>query len=571
MSGRRKWFLIGGLGLLALVVVLFLSGVLPSSGAAQQPQQPATGETVTVTRGELAASASAGGHVMARREAALALPASGRVAAVFVQVGDEVAAGDPLVQLESSALERAVANAEQAVAIQRANLEQLQAGASAGDLAAAQAAVNSAQARLDDLLNGPSEQEIAAAEANLRAAQANVARASRQLSQAQAPADQGAILQAEAAVEDARLAVQEAERAHQRLLDCEQLENGEWVCEPGDIPFLSEEEEAELIRQAELRVVQARETLAAAQANLNQLQGGGSESVVGASQASVAQMAARRDAAQANLDLLLAGPTAAEIAAARSDLTEVEASLARLQAGPGEAELAAAEAGLAQAELALQRAQNNLEDATLRAPFSGIVTAVRVSEGEMASGVAVELVDTASLQVALDVDEVDVGLLEVGQEATVTLEPWPDEVLQSEVVAISPVSNAGLQREAALNSSIASFRVWLSLPETDLAIRPGMTADANLQTARRENVLLVPNRAIIADRQAGEFYVNRVVTGADGREQLERTEVTIGLRDNRYTEVTSGLSEGDRVRIGPLVQQQNLLTPQPSGGGPFGG
>ena len=44
MSGRRKWFLIGGLGLLALVVVLFLSGVLPSSGAAQQPQQPATGE-----------------------------------------------------------------------------------------------------------------------------------------------------------------------------------------------------------------------------------------------------------------------------------------------------------------------------------------------------------------------------------------------------------------------------------------------------------------------------------------------------------------------------------------------
>src|SRR5690606_1307365 len=102
------------------------------------------------------------------------------------------------------------------------------------------------------------------AEANVRAAQANVARASRQLGETQTPADESAILQAQGALEDADEAVLQAERNHQRFLDCEQLENGEWSCTARDLPFVSEEEEADLIRQAELQVVQARENRNAA-------------------------------------------------------------------------------------------------------------------------------------------------------------------------------------------------------------------------------------------------------------------------------------------------------------------
>jgi HlyD family secretion protein len=459
MKRRNKWLLLGGA---ALAVILLVAAAWRFLIAAPGPggSQAQTGETVTVTRGHLSASATAGGRVVARREAALALATSGPVQTVYVEIGDTVQAGDPLVQLQSGALRRAVTTAEQNVAIQQANLQQLRAGPGEADLAAAEAAVTGARAQLNDLLGGPTEEEVNAAEANLRAAQANVARASRRLGETRTPAGQGAILQAQAALEDAEEALLQAERNHQRLLDCEQGPHGEWTCVPGDLPFVSEEDEADLIRQAELQVVQARQNRDAAQAELERLQQGGDEHVVGASQANLAQMVARRDAAQADLDLLLAGPTEAEIASARSSLAEARANLAALQAGPGEAELARAEAQLAQAQIALTRAQNNLQKATLRAPFAGVVTAVYVSGGELAGGVAVDLLDPGSLEVVLDVDEVDVGHVAVGQPARVTLQAWPDREVETEIVSMAPAANS-----LALDGSVASFRVRLGLPQ----------------------------------------------------------------------------------------------------------
>jgi multidrug efflux pump subunit AcrA (membrane-fusion protein) len=71
-----------------------------------------------------------------------------------------------------------------------------------------------------------------------------------------------------------------------------------------------------------------------------------------------------------------------------------------------------------------------------------------------------------------------------------------------------------------------------------------MTANADLVTAERKDVLLVPNRAITADRETGTYYVNRI----DG-EHTEQVQVTIGLRDSQYTEIISGLQEGDSVSI----------------------
>lgn len=540
MRERRKWpWIVAVVVVVALLLILlarplaarFLPGV-PAEGEAQ------TGEVATAFIGDLASSATASGTVEAQRSANLALATSGRVQQVYVEVGDLVDLGDALLKLEDDALERAITRAAQNLAIQEANLESLQKGPSAADLAAAEAAVTSAQRQLDNLLAGPPEEEVAAAQANLRAAQANVARASSQLSETRAPSDEGAVLEAQANVEDAQDAVQDAEEAYLRTVDCEQKEDGEWVCEPSF--------DEDLTRQMELRVLQARENLAAAQAELDDLLEGADQDTVGVSQANLANLAAQRDAAQANLDLLLAGPTEAQIASARANLADAQANLTTLQAGPTDADIRSAEAQVEQARIALEQAQNDLSEATLRAPFPGVVRAVHVSEGEVAGGVAVELVDLDSLSVVLDVDEVDLGELSVGQPAQVTLEAWPDERLESEVVSIAPAANS-----LAVDNTIATFSVRLALPDTELPVRVGMTADARLQTAQREDVLLVPNRAIIADRQSGTYYVNLVEAGSNG-ETARRVEVTIGLRDAQYTEITAGLSEGDRVRIGDV-------------------
>jgi multidrug efflux pump subunit AcrA (membrane-fusion protein) len=69
-----------------------------------------------------------------------------------------------------------------------------------------------------------------------------------------------------------------------------------------------------------------------------------------------------------------------------------------------------------------------------------------------------------------------------------------------------------------------------------------MTANADLITSERDNVLLVANRAITADRSAGKYYVHRL-----NGDTVEEVEVTIGLRDSVHTEITSGLQRGDQL------------------------
>jgi HlyD family secretion protein len=194
-----------------------------------------------------------------------------------------------------------------------------------------------------------------------------------------------------------------------------------------------------------------------------------------------------------------------------------------------------------------------------------VITAVNVAEGEIASGIVIELVDLNSLEVILNVDEIDIGALEVGQPAIITLESWPDTEIESEIASIAPNAVTGP------DSAVVIYEVRLTLAESDLPIRVGMTANASLITANRENVLLVPNAAINADRGNGTYSVNLVSTNADGSQTVTEVAVTIGLRDGRYTQITSGLQAGDEVAIGNILPVQDLLGGGQNGGGPFGG
>jgi macrolide-specific efflux system membrane fusion protein len=81
-----------------------------------------------------------------------------------------------------------------------------------------------------------------------------------------------------------------------------------------------------------------------------------------------------------------------------------------------------------------------------------------------------------------------------------------------------------------------------------------MTANITIVTERRENVLLMPSRAISADRETGLFYVERLKD--DG--EIERVEVEIGIQDATYTEVLRGLEEGDQLVIGGVSTRDRL-------------
>jgi len=649
-SKRILWII---LAVVAVVVVVWaingpVARLRQSSAQAAANVEP--GQTITAFIGDLSVGATASGRLLPQREAHLALGITGQVEEVYVEVGDEVQAGDVLIRLEAGSLERTTRSAEQSLAIQEANLAELRQGATDEEIAAAKASVTQAEASvqqaeasvtqakasLADLRQGASEEEIAATEASLDSATASLANARAGLTSAKSALTQAELsrdaladadVTAEASLKSAQASLSsaqaqlaallegaDAETVEQARLNWEQAKNSLWNSQlerdavngrRGTPEYVRNQMDvavanAEIaVRLAEIGYLQAQEgatdeaiasaraAVAAAEAQVTNAQAGlddigdqiaQAEAGVTQAKASVTQAEAGVQQAQAavaqaeaNLASLLAGASEEKIASAEAQVEQAEASvaqaegqvaqaeanLAALLEGASEEKIAIAEAQVSQARISLEQARDNLADASLEAPFDGVVTDVYVTAGEWASGPAVDLVDTGSLEVVLDVDEIDIGAIAVGQPTIVTLESWPDEELTGEVVSIAP--------KAKVQSEIVTYEVHLSLQAGDLPVLTGMTANAELITANREDVLLVPNRAITADRAAGKYYVN-LVQG----DTIAKTEVTIGLRDSNYTEITGGLEKDDKLVIGDFEEEELQMGPG-QGGGMMGG
>ncbi len=511
-------------------------------------QNSEIGETAEAFIGDLAESATASGQVQAQKAAGLSLARSGVVREVLVSVGDTVQAGDALIQLEDDALLRDLQSAEQGVTIAEANLARLTADPSAAELASAEAALASAQVKLESQRDGPTPEEIAASEAGVEAAQANMWAASGNVQAAQTVSDAD-ILAAEADLQDALDAQKEAHDAWVNIASCKVNADGTHTCTP-KVENDRQDAASEEVRRANAQV-------AIAQAKLDELKNPDSNSVA-SSQAGWSSASAQYEAAVARHEALLRGATVAEIAATEAEVASAQASLDNLLDGPSDTDLKIYETQLAQAQTSLQEAQIALDESTLTAPFDGVITAVHVSPGEIASGLAVEIVDNDSLEVTLNVDEIDVGQISVGQPAVVTMETWPEREIQSTVTAIAPSASGD-------GAGVVAYDVHLALEETDLPVLVGMTANADLITDVGEGVLLVPNSAVTADRENGTFSVNVVRQGPDDTQEVSQVEVTIGLKDSDYTQITSGLVEGDTVVLGEFTVPTFTF-----GGGPPG-
>lgn len=504
-----------------LAMLLLTAACAPRAGetAAQ------TAETAVVVRGDLSANATAAGSLMARRSVALPAPAAARVTELHVRAGQAVTAGEPLVSLDTTGAALDVSAAQLDVRLAEAKLADLLAAPTAAELAAAEAAVAAAQASLDDLRAGPTAAELASFEAALRAAEASVAAANADLTGAQSSVTAADLAAAEASLAAAQIQLTQAREANE--------ENTNQATHD--------------VRMA------AEQAVAQAQARVDDLRAGPDTA---AAQSGVGAATARLQEAQADYARQTAPPTESQLAAAESQLASVTATLADLTEGPSAAKVAGAEADLAAARLTLADAEDALARLTIVAPFDGVVTAVHIQPGEIAGGTAVELVDLDSLQVVLQVDEVDVGSLAVGQAATVTLTAFPGVTLPAEIAAIAAAA------EATAGGGAVAFDVRLDLAPTDLPLLAGLTADAALVTAEKRDVLLVPNAAVQVDRTSGTYSVQRVL--ADGA--TEEVSITVGLRDDDNTEVTSGLAEGDRVLLGGAIPSG--LQQQFEGGGP---
>ncbi len=213
-----------------------------------------------------------------------------------------------------------------------------------------------------------------------------------------------------------------------------------------------------------------------------------------------------------------------------------------------------------QARLAVKTAQANLDAARLTAPFGGTITDVSGMVGDQVSpGTnAFRMDDLSQMKVDVQVSEVDINNVHVGQPVTLTFDAIAGKAYNGKVVEVAQVGDAV---QGAVN-----FTVTVVLTDQDNNVKPGMTAAVTISVKQVNNALLVPNRAVrLVDNQR-VVYVLR-------NGQAVEVNVTLGASSDTMSEVALGdLKVGDLVILNPPT---NLFTrPSGAGGGggsPFGG
>lgn len=248
-----------------------------------------------------------------------------------------------------------------------------------------------------------------------------------------------------------------------------------------------------------------------------------------------------------------------EVTQAWNAYQEAQDNLVQLEEGPSENNLESSELDIKIAQLALTQAQEDLEAASLKSPFDGIVAAVNLLSGVAAptTAAAITLIDDSVFFVDVTVDETDIGKIQLGQQATITLDAYADVTLNGEVVRIAPL--------ATNIAGVIAYPVRVRIaPNESVAIRDGMTASILIRTRQLQDVVLIPNWAIRTDPTSRELFTYCYCV--DGEQQPQRVVIALGERNESFTQVLEGLDAGAIVA---LVTEERLnlleLTGPPSG------
>ena len=253
----------------------------------------------------------------------------------------------------------------------------------------------------------------------------------------------------------------------------------------------------------------------------------------------------------------------------RAELDQQEASVETARAS-----VEVSRASIADAEATLDTAETDLGKAMIASPIDGVVLARSVEPGYAvaASLQAVELLtlatDLRELELRVDVDEADIGVVAAGQDAYFTVSSYPDRRFPA---VLKKVAYGSTETE-----NVVTYTTYLNVDNKDLLLRPGMTASATISTAHKDDVLLVPNAALrFQPRQTTASTQSALMMGgpphASGEKSVKETslhgerirtiyvlrngqalplEVTTGLTDGSQTEIVSGeLAEGDEVIV----------------------
>ena len=250
-----------------------------------------------------------------------------------------------------------------------------------------------------------------------------------------------------------------------------------------------------------------------------------------------------------------------------------------------EVDLKSSRESLEQARALLDQQEDRLSKTRVYAPIDGTVTTLDIKVGETAIASSTNIpgsslmtiANPASIQTEVNVDEADIANVEIGQKAQVFAIAYPDQPVDGVVESIA------VSAKVATGQQGQSFAIKIRLLDPEkITLRPGMTCRAEIFTATKGGVLAAPIQAILVDENLTTDAVQRdVFVLRNGR--AVKVSVDVGIADDTYQEIVSGLSPGDEVvtgpdrvlraledgdRISPTVEKRsNGTTDNESGGG----
>ena len=217
---------------------------------------------------------------------------------------------------------------------------------------------------------------------------------------------------------------------------------------------------------------------------------------------------------------------------------------------------------VAQSREMVHKAQTNLSYAIITSPIDGVVISKSVEEGQTvaASYATPELFtiakDLKDMQVVANVDEADIGDVKEGERVSFTVDAYPNDTFEGVVKQV--------RQEATTTNNVVTYEVVISAPNSELKLKPGLTANVTIYTAERQNVLCVSTKAL-RFTPTQDLIKGCKIVDCKGKNKVWTREgntfkahaVQIGMSDGIHTEILSGVSKGLEIITDAKAANEN--------------
>ncbi len=538
------------------IIILIIIIVAAVGGYFYFTKKPAsTYEYTTVGRANVIQEVSVTGNVKPAETVDLAFEKSAKITKASVKVGDKVKAGQVLATLESSDITAQLIQAQAGVQAQQANLDALKKGTRPEELQIAQAAVSNAQKALTDAQNSLTTAKNSA-EANLQSAyNSGLNAASKSASVAlnslftltdiqydhfiSYDQDSAEVENAKGSAVFALLGATGAGRATKDSLN--QLNGGAKASVQAAQANPTPDNITKALEDIAIALQKVKDALNAvpitsALSSTDTLNLSTEKGNINTELITIAGKQQAIDVQKAANTISIAAANSA-ITTAQNTLASAQANLTLKQAGSTPEQIAAQEAQVRQAIGNLKNIQSQLDKTAITAPVDGTITLQDAKVGEMTTPnkTVISIISTAKFEIEANVPEADIAKVKVSDTANITLDAYGNDVIfPANVISIDPAET--------VVEGVATYKTKFQFVNEDGRIKPGMTANIDIMTDKRDNALAIPQRAVITKG------TDKFVLLDTGKPQPEEVKIETGLKgSDGNIEIISGLKEEDKI------------------------